>query len=87
MRVQKLVQATFRRVPIQKRLASRLTKINSSQPLEEETVPEYDARHFLNISPGQAVGKKGQYSLISKLGWGRSSTVWLARETNRFISP
>lgn len=37
---------------------------------------------FYPVSPGDVVAE-GKYSVISKLGWGRNSTVWLAEERGR----
>lgn len=37
---------------------------------------------FYPVSPGDVVAE-GKYSIVSKLGWGRNSTVWLAEERGR----
>lgn len=49
--------------------------------IEEETSPEYNSKDFLPVDPGQHLIEK--YQIISKLGWGTTSTVWLARELKR----
>ncbi|KAM3418249.1 hypothetical protein BST61_g4250 [Cercospora zeina] len=59
---------------------ARLPK--TDQPFEEETIPDYNASHFCQVSPGDVVGD-GRYSIVSKLGWGRYSTVWLATDLHR----
>ncbi|KAK4560702.1 hypothetical protein LTR86_005280 [Recurvomyces mirabilis] len=46
---------------------------------EEELIADYNAKSFCNVSPGDLMDC-GRYSIISKLGWGRSSTVWLAKD-------
>ncbi|CAK4033103.1 CMGC kinase [Lecanosticta acicola] len=56
---------------------------NTDEPLEEEAVPGYDPAHFYQIDPGDVIGN-GRYSVVSKLGWGRHSTVWLARDVQRW---
>lgn len=51
----------------------------SKEPFEEEHHPHYKPERFYSVSPGDVV-KQGQYSIISKLGWGGNSTVWLAED-------
>jgi hypothetical protein len=50
--------------------------------LEEEENPDYDPKRFYPARIGETIQK---YQIISKLGWGTSSTVWLAKEINRFV--
>jgi serine/threonine-protein kinase SRPK3 len=49
--------------------------------LEEEENPDYDPKRFYPARVGETIQK---YQIVSKLGWGTSSTVWLAKEINRF---
>lgn len=51
--------------------------------LEEETNPDYDPRRFYPARVGETIQK---YNIISKLGWGSSSTVWLAKDVNRSVT-
>ncbi|KFY38563.1 hypothetical protein V494_04307 [Pseudogymnoascus sp. VKM F-4513 (FW-928)] len=51
-------------------------------PIEEEQNPDYDLRHFYPARVGETVN--GKYEIISKLGFGTGSTVWLAEERNRW---
>ncbi|GAB7356018.1 hypothetical protein MBLNU459_g6639t1 [Dothideomycetes sp. NU459] len=51
----------------------------SNQLVEEESIPDYDAKYFCQVTPGDVVGK-GRYAVVSKLGWGLTSTVWLAKD-------
>ncbi|KAK7216474.1 hypothetical protein V2G26_004477 [Clonostachys chloroleuca] len=50
-------------------------------PVEEERYQFYDPKIFYPARIGEKLG--GKYRLVSKLGWGTTSTVWLARETKR----
>ena len=50
--------------------------------LEEEENPDYDSRRFYPVRVGEVVQK---YQTISKLGWGTGSTVWLAKDIDRFV--
>lgn len=50
--------------------------------LEEERNPDYDPKRFY---PARVGGTVQKYELISKLGWGTASTVWLAKYVKRFV--
>jgi hypothetical protein len=52
--------------------------------VEEEKYPFYDPKIFYPARIGEKLG--GKYRLVSKLGWGTTSTVWLARETKRYVN-
>ena len=68
---------------VRSRTAATLTRLPSTdKSFEEEAIPDYDASHFCQVSPGDTVGD-GQYSIISKLGWGRTCTLWLAKDLRR----
>ena len=47
-------------------------------PIEEELIPWYEANHFFPANPGDVLG--GRFELKAKLGFGTSSTVWLAQD-------
>jgi hypothetical protein len=72
------------------RHSSRLTAIMnttshllpSNTLLEEEENPDYDPKHFYPARVGETLRK---YQIVSKLGWGTSSTVWLAKEISGFV--
>ncbi|RDL34772.1 CMGC protein kinase [Venustampulla echinocandica] len=51
-------------------------------PVEEETSPNYDPKGYYPVDPGQLFNNR--YEMIAKLGWGCSSTVWLARDVKRW---
>jgi len=73
-----------------RRRSSRLNPImNTSShllpadaPLEEEKNPDYDPRRFYPARVGETIQK---CEIVSKLGWGTGSTVWLAKDVNRFV--
>ena len=47
-------------------------------PLEEENLPDYDEDAFYPMALGDVL--VGRYQVVGKLGFGTSSTVWLARD-------
>lgn len=64
--------------------ASRAPAILPSDVLvEEEQVPLYDPKHFYPVNPGDLFHNR--YKMLAKVGWGTSSTVWLARDTQRCV--
>lgn len=58
----------------------KLSTIRNGRPMEEEKSRFYNADNFYPARIGETVG--GKYQLVSKLGWGSGSTVWLARATS-----
>jgi hypothetical protein len=48
-------------------------------PIEEECFPEYHPHHFYHANPGEVLD--GRFELKVKLGYGCTSTVWLAEHT------
>ena len=49
--------------------------------LEEEVNFNYDIGRFY---PAPVADVAQRYHTVSKLGWGTGSTVWLAKDINRF---
>jgi hypothetical protein len=49
----------------------------SDELIEEERLPDYDATDFYPIKIGDVFNSK--YHTVAKLGFGRGSTVWLAK--------
>ncbi|PWY87843.1 kinase domain protein [Aspergillus sclerotioniger CBS 115572] len=49
---------------------------------EENQSPYYDPERYYPARVGETIGNR--YRIISKLGWGTSSTVWLAKDTTRW---
>lgn len=52
--------------------------------IEEETCPNYIAADYYPMDPQQLLHER--YKTVTKLGWGRCSTVWLAQDTKRYAS-
>ena len=73
-----------------RRFSSRLNPIMNTRThqlpantlLDEEGNPDYDPRRFYPARIGDTIQK---YQIISKLGWGTGSTVWLAKDTKWFV--
>ncbi|KAF4949127.1 hypothetical protein FGADI_9131 [Fusarium gaditjirri] len=65
--------------PISSAVAPRL---DPSIPVEEEKTPNYHADRFYPIHLGQVLAER--YQIATKLGYGANSTVWLARDLNRW---
>ncbi|RAL04616.1 kinase-like protein [Aspergillus ibericus CBS 121593] len=53
-------------------------RIPVTQKIEEETMPGYVASRYYPARIGEVI--KSQYQIVGKLGFGASSTVWLARD-------
>ncbi|KAG9252510.1 protein kinase [Emericellopsis atlantica] len=52
--------------------------IGQDQLVEEEAMPEYRADHFYPVRLGEVF--KDRFQTVAKLGYGSSSTIWLARD-------
>lgn len=59
------------------------TILPSDVPIEEEFVQGYDPRHFYPVNPGDVFNNR--YEMTAKLGCGSSSTVWLGKDTYRYV--
>lgn len=53
-------------------------RIPITQAIEEETIPGYVAARYYPTRIGEVL--KDRYQVMGKLGFGASSTVWLARD-------
>ncbi|KAJ3538815.1 hypothetical protein NM208_g5740 [Fusarium decemcellulare] len=49
--------------------------------VDEERVPGYNSKHYYPANPGDVL--ENRYQLDAKLGWGSSSTVWLAHDIRK----
>ncbi|KAJ5990221.1 hypothetical protein N7522_010428 [Penicillium canescens] len=78
-RVAKRAFASIAAHPIQLPQAGPLFSLPQHQIVDEEKWPGYkeNAKHFYPARPGEILGN--QFQLLTKLGWGVGSTVWLAR--------
>lgn len=56
--------------------------ISLPPPIEEEQGPTYDPKKYYAARIGETIG---QYTIISKLGWGASCTAWLAKDVSRLV--
>ncbi|KAH9216811.1 kinase-like protein [Leptodontidium sp. 2 PMI_412] len=52
--------------------------INPSQLVEEERLPFYNRNHYYPMRIGEVL--KDRYQVLTKVGYGTSSTVWLCRD-------
>ncbi|KAG6095093.1 hypothetical protein E4U14_008325, partial [Claviceps sp. LM454 group G7] len=52
--------------------------ISADQKIEEETLPDYVASRFYPVKVGEIF--RARYQIVGKLGYGVTSTVWLARD-------
>ncbi|KAG6834277.1 hypothetical protein H0H93_010730, partial [Arthromyces matolae] len=52
--------------------------ISASEPIEEETIPGYVAERYYPTRIGETL--RSRYQIVGKLGYGVTSTVWLARD-------
>ncbi|KAK2757686.1 hypothetical protein FQN54_004655 [Arachnomyces sp. PD_36] len=52
--------------------------VDHSELVEEETLPEYKAERYYPVHIGQVFNNR--YQVVGKLGYGVTSTVWLARD-------
>lgn len=59
----------------------QLSSIKSPRPFEEEKSRNYNPKDFYPAHIGDTL-HGGKYELVSKLGWGSGSTVWLARASH-----
>lgn len=57
---------------------SGFVKLDPKKKIEEEEVPLYDPRDFYPVYLGEVFASR--YQVVSKLGFGTSSTVWLCRD-------
>lgn len=53
-------------------------RIKHNVKIEEETLPDYKAARYYPVHIGQVF--ETRYQVVGKLGFGTSSTVWLARD-------
>lgn len=64
-----------------KEAAKALALVPEDQLVEEEKFPTYRPELFLQVHPGDVLD--GKYEVLTKLGFGQNSTVWLAKDRSR----
>lgn len=57
---------------------SEFPKVHPRHDIEEELIPHYNASNYYPALIGQVL--RDRYQIVGKLGFGRHSTVWLARD-------
>ena len=50
-------------------------------PVEGERVPGYRQEFYYLANPGEVLHRR--YKVLTKIGWGTASTVWLAEDLER----
>jgi serine/threonine-protein kinase SRPK3 len=55
-----------------------IATIIGNQKIDEETIPGYVATRYYPVTIGQIF--QNRYQVVGKLGFGITSTVWLARD-------
>lgn len=63
--------------------SSSPTILPADTPIEEEKIPGYNAKNFYPVDPGDLLNNR--YRIVAKVGWGTSSTVWLAQDTQQYV--
>ena len=53
-------------------------RIPPHEAIEEETIPDYVASRYYPVRIGEVF--QNRYQVVTKLGFGTSSTAWLARD-------
>ena len=57
----------------------------SSELVKEENAPRYNPRHFYPVRLHEILNDR--YQVMSKLGWGMTSTVWFAMDLDECVPP
>lgn len=60
---------------------SGYTTVDADTLVEEEELPDYHAGRFYPVQLGELF--QDRYQLVAKLGFGSSSTTWLARDLRK----
>lgn len=55
--------------------------IDCTEPIEEESLPRYHPENFYPVSIGHVFHER--YKVLAKLGFGGTSTTWLAQDVTR----
>ncbi|KZT27275.1 hypothetical protein NEOLEDRAFT_1177043 [Neolentinus lepideus HHB14362 ss-1] len=71
--------------PVSTHIYCTVPLLSSDVPVEEEGALDYNPRHFYLIHLGEVF--QDLYEVITKLGYGGNSTVWLTRDLLRYRFP
>jgi len=74
----RFIQRPVSLLPMQLLRGSQIRTIKSSQLIEEEKLPHYQADQFYPVHIGEIFDS--EYQVLGKLGYGAYSTVWLCRD-------
>ncbi|GAT26135.1 hypothetical protein RIB2604_02007140 [Aspergillus luchuensis] len=74
------VNKVFKSSPCRSSNVPRQT-LPAAEVVEEECTPHYEPNHFYPVRLYEILNNR--YQITAKLGWGASSTVWLARDLNQ----
>ncbi|CAI7633742.1 unnamed protein product [Penicillium glandicola] len=81
-RVTKRTFYSLHKKPLQLPPAGLTFAIPSHEVVDEERLPNNNPQDYYPARPGETLGNN--YQLLGKIGWGTSSTVWLARDIKRY---
>jgi hypothetical protein len=56
-----------------------------ANPLIEEEQAACRTENFYPLNPGDILNRR--YKILTKIGWGSASTVWLVQDTQRLVLP
>ncbi len=59
-------------------------KLITDAPIEEERIPRYRPQRYYPVHIGETFHDR--FLIVAKLGYGTSSTVWLAQDTRKYVS-
>jgi hypothetical protein len=57
--------------------------LSTDDLIEEQTLPRYCPQHYYPVHLGETFNDR--YLVVAKLGYGASSTVWLARDIQTYV--
>ena len=58
--------------------------LDRNLPIEEETTPNYNPKNVLPVDLGVLLNNR--YRVAGKLGHGRACTIWLAKDTQKYVA-
>jgi hypothetical protein len=58
--------------------ASGFVTLNATEKIEEEEIPSYNPEDYYPVYIGEVLNSR--YQIVTKLGFGANSTVWLCRD-------